>query len=225
MSIVVSDFDNTILDKNYLNNINAIKNFVSRGNTFIIATGRNIESIKSEVDKYNIPVEYYICNDGAVIYDKYLTVIYRKDIDEYIAKEIIKILNNDLNIAEAFIDNTNGYSKDIRNVNKIIAKPIDMHKAEFVLSRIVKSYPCVIGYLSKHFININNNLASKGNALKYLVNFYHLDENEIYTIGDGVNDIDLISNYLGFTVSSAIDDLKSSSYKTVSSLEELLNRL
>jgi len=225
MSIVVSDFDNTILDKNYLNNINAIKNFVSRGNTFIIATGRNIESIKSEVDKYNIPVEYYICNDGAVIYDKYLTVIYRKDIDEYIAKEIIKILNNDLNIAEAFIDNTNGYSKDIRNVNKIIAKPIDMHKAEFVLSRIVKSYPCVIGYLSKHFININNNLASKGNALKYLVNFYHLDENEIYTIGDGVNDIDLISNYLGFTVNSAIDDLKSSSYKTVSSLEELLNRL
>lgn len=225
MSIVISDFDNTILDKNYINNIKAIKDFVNRGNTFIIATGRNIASIKSEVDKYNIPVEYFICNDGAVIYDKYLTIIYRKDIEEYVAKEIIKILNNDLNIAEAFIDNTNGYSKDIRNVNKIIAKPIDMHKAEFVLSRIVKSYPSVIGYLSSHFININNAETSKGIALKYLVNFYHFDENEIYTIGDGKNDYDLISNYLGFTVNSAIDDLKSSSYKTVTSLEELLNRL
>ena len=39
MSIVISDFDNTILDKNYLNNIKAIKNFVNRGNMFIIGDG------------------------------------------------------------------------------------------------------------------------------------------------------------------------------------------
>ena len=225
MSIVVSDFDNTVFDANYMNNIKAIKDFVNRGNMFIIATGRNITSLKSEVDKYNIPVEYFICNDGAVIYDKFLNIIYRKDIDEYVAKEIIKILNNDYNIAEAFIDNTNGYSKDIKNVNKIIAKPIDMKKAEIVLSKIVKTYPNIIGYVSRHYININSCLTSKGIALDYLVDFYHFDKNEIYTIGDGENDIDLIKKYFGFTVSSAIDDLKSSSFKTISSLEELLKRL
>ena len=86
-------------------------------------------------------------------------------------------------------------------------------------------YPNVIGYVSKNYININSSLTSKGKAIDYLISFYHFDKNDIYTIGDGKNDIDMITNFLGFTISGAPIDLKNNSFKTISSLEELLNRL
>ena len=97
MRVVVSDFDNTIYNENYLKNIDLIKDFIARKNKFIIATGRNLSSLLKEIDKFNLDIEYYICNDGAVIYDKYKNIVYRMDIDSYIAKNIFEMLKADDN--------------------------------------------------------------------------------------------------------------------------------
>ena len=45
-------------------NIEAIKKFVDNGNMFIIATGRNLHQLLNDLVGYEIPVSYYICNDG-----------------------------------------------------------------------------------------------------------------------------------------------------------------
>lgn len=69
--ILASDFDNTIYveDKNQLQeNIKYIKLWM-RENIFVITTGRSYYSIYPLLVKNNIPYNYLICNNGAMVFD------------------------------------------------------------------------------------------------------------------------------------------------------------
>ena len=73
MHIIASDFDRTLYveDENVLKmNIQAINKFISKGNTFIIITGRMYTDIKLLLDKYNINYTFLICEDGAKIFNE-----------------------------------------------------------------------------------------------------------------------------------------------------------
>ena len=51
--VLVVDYDRTLFINNndMLNNIKAINNFRSKGNIFVIATGRTYSSLKKEIDQ------------------------------------------------------------------------------------------------------------------------------------------------------------------------------
>ena len=69
-----SDVDGTLIHKpaGHLHpsfkNENVIQNFVGAGHAFIMATGRGIRDIRTIAQKLNIPVEYAIAYNGAIIY-------------------------------------------------------------------------------------------------------------------------------------------------------------
>ncbi len=59
------------------------------------------------------------------------------------------------------------------------------------------------------FINIISKNASKGNALEALIQFLEIDYQEVMAIGDGVNDVSLISAAgLGVAMDNAPEELK-----------------
>ena len=70
MKVIVSDFDETFYDANFVDNINLVNKWQKSGNNFVIATGRGLHSLRNIIDNYSIKADYYICNDGAVIYDR-----------------------------------------------------------------------------------------------------------------------------------------------------------
>ena len=82
MKVLVSDFDLTLYDDNYANNVLAIKKFVKEGNIFIIATGRSMYDL--ERDLVDIPCKWYICKDGASIYN-----------DKKELYKVLKLLSNE----------------------------------------------------------------------------------------------------------------------------------
>ena len=43
---------------------------LKKKNKFVIATGRSIYQLRKVIDNYEIFADYYICNDGGVIFDK-----------------------------------------------------------------------------------------------------------------------------------------------------------
>lgn len=223
MKIVVSDFDNTFFDNKFESNIDKINRFVEEGNIFIIATGRNIIQLQNEIHNKSIKCSYYICNDGAIIFDKYLNVIYRKDIDKNIVKSVFDILNSNTNILETYIDTTNGYVTDYNNdCNKIISKPKDRKKAQQLLLELIKKYPSINGYLSDNWININNCNVSKGNAIEYLKKYFNISNNKIYTIGDNINDLSMMQKYNSFAIANN-PELECNSKHVVNSFDEFLS--
>ena len=69
MKFIASDFDETIyLVNNEITtkeNITAIRDFISKGNSFCIISGRNYTDIKVLLNELDIPYTYLICEDGA----------------------------------------------------------------------------------------------------------------------------------------------------------------
>jgi len=190
MKILISDFDGTMFDSDFNKNIDLVNNFVSSGNIFILASGRSLYDLKKVIDNYHIKIDYYICNDGATIYDEFCNIIYRKDIENSAASKIMKTLKEET--SEFYIDTTNGLTSDIdRSVNRIIVRYKDKKKANELLNKLKKEIPNINGYLSTNWINITNKSVSKGNAIEYLINFYNLDSNNIITMGNDVNDISM----------------------------------
>lgn len=162
MKVIVSDFDGTLFDNNQINCLDKINKFISDGNIFIIATGRNISSLKKDLDKFNLSCNYFICNDGAIIFDQYLNIIYRTDIDSAIIRPLYNELKDDENILEVLLDTGNGYIDDInRPANKMIARYFSRQKALNLVNKINSQYPSVSSYVSDNWINITKKLKRK----------------------------------------------------------------
>lgn len=223
MKILVSDFDGTFFDKNYLENINKVNKFVDEGNMFIIATGRSINNLKTDINQYNIKYSYLICSDGASIYDNKNNNLYVCDIDRNLINPICDLLDKDPNIFLTFIENDNIVSGT--NANSIAGKFVDKEKCKSLVETINKEFPLVNAYLSEFHINIRNKKVSKYEAIKFLVSNCNLKTDNIYTIGDDINDIEMCQNFNSFSFYNADDSIKSVSKKLVNNFSEAIDIL
>ena len=192
MKVIVSDFDGTLYRNNQILYQDKINKFVIGGNIFIIATGRNMTSLKKDLDKFKLNPSFYICNDGALILDQYYNVIYRLDIDEEMIRPLYNDLKNDDNVLEVLIDTGNGYIDDVnRSANKLIARYYDKSKAINLVNSLNSKYPSIFGYVSNNWINITKRTETKGKAIDFLANYYNFKKYPIYVIGNDINDLSM----------------------------------
>lgn len=209
MKIIASDFDNTFFTKDYINNIKIINEFVDKDNMFIIVTGRNISHLLKDIKGYNIKYSYLICNDGGIIYDKNLKVIYRNDIDSVISKKIYDELRDNDAVLEPLIDTSFKLTTFFETpANAIIVRPFDANKTRDLLVKLETNYPQIHGYISENWLNITDINTSKANGIKFLEEKLNLNHNDIHTIGDAINDIPMIKQYNGYIVSNSSPELK-----------------
>lgn len=192
MKLIVSDFDLTFFDENYDENIELINNFVDKGNMLVIATGRSCELLKKEIENKNIKFKYLICSDGAVILDENLNILRQIVFDDYIT-EIIEILKKDTNLLSIDIDSNN------LGISGVYCVFNDMEYAKKVLENILNKYN-VDGYVTNHGINIINKGISKLDGIDYIKDILKIKEEDIYTVGDNVNDLEMIEKYNGYWI-------------------------
>ena len=89
-----------------------------------------------------------------------------------------------------------------------------------------KYYSSVNCYkVSKDMIEIISKEINKSKAIKLLADYYNLDKNEIYTIGDGYSDIQMVKDYNGFAMEDSVEELKIVAKKEYKSVSELINEL
>ena len=224
MKILASDFDKTLFTKDYLKNIRKINEFVDKGNIFIIVTGRNITHLKPDIKGYNLKYDYLICNDGGIIFDKNNKVIFRKDIDPSLVKTIYDILEEEENMIFVAIDNSIAYVNDTKDLaNAIIGIPKDVEKAYNLLQDILNKFPNVHGYISDRWLNITNKEVNKGNSLKYIQKLLDVPNDDIYTIGDNINDISMNQLYNGYAMEHSHSELIKISKGTIKSVSDLID--
>lgn len=225
MKILISDLDNDIV-LNGKEQIESIKRFTREGNIFICATDKAINYIADHLSLMDINIEYFICNDGAAIFDKYYNIIYRKDMRSDVVRPIINMLKDDDNILETFIDTTHGFVSDTEKcANGIVARPFDKEKAEVLLNKIVLKYPSVHGHVNDNWLNIIDIEVNKKTAIEYLIDNYHLNKDDIYVLGQGVNDLEMVENFKSYVLKDSKEDLKKFAIKEVENISELVDIL
>lgn len=233
MKILVSDFDNSFYTKDYSIDeaIMRIKEFRSKGNIFILATGRSVTNLLKELSNYDPYIyDYLLCNDGAIIYDDNLSELARNDLTHNNRHGIVMMLNASDSITKVTIDN--GYdfleNPDAEGVRLVGTLDIDKKdKAQELLNDILDKYKEYTGYLSTYSMIILNNYMNKGYALNNLCELQGFNKDDIYTLGDEVNDYQLIRDYKGYAIEGSnkiLDSVKTGNVKNIGELIDLIEK-
>lgn len=228
MKILVSDFDYTFFTLSYKENIDAVQQFVAEdeNNMFIIATGRNLKQVLIDLEGLYVPYFFLICNDGALIYNRKNELLYENEIPKEVVKPIFERLDSCRFLSEAYIDTGTEYTIDTEEkAIKMIAKPLNYKKTEKFLTKLLSDFPEVDGYISENWINITSKEASKGNAISILTDKFHLNKEDVYVIGDGVNDLSMFEEYKGYAITDAVDIIKEKAIDNVSTFKELIEKI
>ena len=221
IKMIATDIDGTILDWSYGGFTPAVKNCIKKlsdlGIKVVLVTGRMHDSAKVMADELGLktPIVSY---QGGMIKDTEGKIFYRKTLDSERATEIIKwARDNNIHINlylddVLYVENDNDavkkYTKvryvnykvcsfddlKIKNVNKILAIDYnDIEKVTGWVEYLSKKYPDL--YIVKstpNFCEISNIDAKKSCAVEYLRKEWGLKKEEVLTIGDQNNDIELL---------------------------------
>ena len=202
--ILISDYDGTFYqnDLDIKKNIDKVNEFRTLGNLFVLATGRSYVDLKQKIDKYEIPYDYLILNHGALLLSKDLEIIKVFTLDKELSDSILDYANNNKDIYDVVLINT--FKKrvdDTSNVVKIILKLYSYEKAFEVKNYIDESYTNIRSYLVRdedyYLVEIVSSEASKSFMIEKILEKEKIVKKNVFTIGDGINDIDMIKNYNG----------------------------
>ena len=233
MKILVSDFDDSFYTKDYSieEAVKKIKEFRNKGNKFILATGRSVTNLLKELSNYDPYIyDYLLCNDGSIIYDSNLSELFRDDLIHENRHGIVMMLNASDAISKVTIDNgydflENPDSEGVRLVGTI--EDSKRKEANELLNDVLDKYKDYTGYLSRHSMIILNNYMDKGYALNKLCELKDFNKDDIYTLGDEINDYQLVKDFKGYTVvgaNKALDKVKNGTVNNIGELIDLIEK-
>lgn len=228
--ILVSDYDKTFYlnDEDIEKNKIAINEFRKRENIFIIATGRSYFDFHNKVDLYKFNYDYVIINHGATILDKNDNILANFQIKD----EIIPEIKNDLKLEKSIkgfccskLESRVDFNhKDLTKINvgynskdEAISINININNK---YSQFINSYQ-----IAETSLEIISNETNKSKAIDLLLNRLNIKRQNVYTIGDGYSDIEMVKNFNGYAMQESVDELKNVAQKEYSSVSELINEI
>lgn len=248
--LLASDFDGTLTDSNGLipeSNIKAIKYFISEGGRFTISTGRTKIGFHKYSDEFiNAPV---ILGNGAMAYDyKKEEIVFVNSIESENAEALRNIyrMNAPLSMELYSVDHK-AYvlTPDKRSIEHFRGLEIPDYTVITEISEEIFPLVKVMLSVGERTAEVQNNLrntemmnmcfipcdgpfveilskeAGKGKALHQLARFYGFDKNNVYAVGDGSNDTDmLMAAEIGFVPENGSVLAKKVADKTVCSSDD-----
>ena len=229
--ILVSDYDNTfyINDNDIKNNIKKVETFRNKKNIFVIATGRSYYDFTKKLKDYPIKYDYLIINHGATILDFNGNIKENYIIDENTKNFLIQDLelyDQDTMFACSILESR--VSIKSHNITKIHKQFPTIEEAKKMNGIINNKYSNhIISYLipANNAIEIISSKTNKANAINKIAKIENVNTQNIFTIGDSYNDIEMIENFNGFCVQNAEKEVKNISIKEFTSVSELINEI
>ena len=228
--LIVSDYDQTfyINDEDIEKNKRAVSEFEKCGNIFIIATGRSFFDFKNRSNAYNIDYNYVILNHGATIIDKKDDIIYDFSIDNKVIPEIKKEVNLDESIKHFCCSGLESRVEfEYGNLTKIYVKYDTREKAMEINESLNKKFNKYITsyYVTGNAVEVISNKTNKSKAIRLLMKKFNIDDKNVYTIGDGFSDIEMVKDFNGYCMIESVDELKKVAIKEYASVSDLIGEV
>lgn len=235
--ILISDFDDTLYFNGVIHDedILRINQFRDAGNLFVIATGSSLTSFKEKIQSYPIKYDYLIVNHGSSIY-KNDSLVYNTLIDRNILNEIIS--KYDLMNPSQYILKSNTYGNFFSTSEEGLVKPTDLGITKIHLAFNKINYDQEVSYLQykyknqlniyevfSYHIEMISKKSSKITAIKQVIEQEKIKDEDVYTIGDGYSDIEMIKEFNGYSMSHAVSKLKQYAVGEVDSVSLLIQMI
>ena len=198
MKLLASDYDRTLYtnEKNLMLNMKAIKKFRLYCNKFVLVTGRSFKSIKKEIEYYNIKYDYLACNNGLIVFDDKDNIIDSSLLVQADLNYIYELLNGNKDVKRFEFYGVNDCVYELNNILEVYVK--------FKNIKILKQYKKYIetGRAGIRCFTIGNkmfisNNRTKADAVEFIRNLDDIDIDDVYTVGDSVNDLEMLERYNG----------------------------
>ncbi len=221
--IFASDYDGTLYKDHIIreSDLIAIQEFRRLGHKFGIVTGRCIDSIRHEIDKYKIPVDFLIGINGGVVLDHEYNELFSSKMDSDVADEILELVdsfgvdfygtNDGYRISRSFSEGyeTNSFEPNIKvhSVEEIKktgilsmyvwsgsnerAKELSGLINDMFGTRGIYSFPNTVA------VDVGVHNVTKATGIDLIRSHYGY-QGHVYTIGDSYNDVPMIKEFHGF---------------------------
>ena len=230
--ILISDYDGTFYqnDLDIKKNIDKVTEFRTLGNLFVLATGRSYVDLKQKIDKYEIPYDYLILNHGALLLSKKLEILNVFTLDKELVGSVLEYANNNKDIYDVvLIDVFKKKVIDTSNAVKIMLKLYSYDNALDVKKYIDERYTNIKCYYEKednhYLVEIVSSKASKSLMIEKILVREKIVKDNVFTIGDGVNDIDMIRNFNGYRVINSCKELDSITNRVIDNVSDLIEKI
>lgn len=199
MKLLVSDYDGTFRTniKNLKLNIEAVNKFMEAGNKFAIATARDFNSIKGEIFKYDIKYDYLICNNGLIIFDRKNNIVSKTTIKEEDIKFIYNSFISEEKLCSSKLFDLNGLTCVVRDILEIGVKFEDKASAtkyreylEYIRANLRCDQLGKVLYIGSY--------SNKATAIYEIQDMENIEQEDIYTVGNSINDEEMLYEFNGF---------------------------
>jgi len=198
-----------------------VKNFIKKGNKFVIATGRAQFMIEKNMDDLGLKPDYYITNAGTFLLDQQKKVIYNTNLALPVLKDLLDYLKT-INLESVIYADKLGeyylFTNAVDAEKKAEKRPIlnqdydALYGKEIACFKILDSpivLAKVIEDLEKHFSNqitlivntdsslleIHPKSSSKWHAVVHLQKLLNIPNDQIIVAGDDDNDVTMLDAY------------------------------
>lgn len=241
--ILFADFDRTLFfrddDGKTRANLDAIKKWRSAGNQFCITTGRSYRSITEQLPEMKELCDYSIVDGGSIVLSKTDELIKAFYFDPAVVSGIVEFSKSFSEVPATFYYTPNSEDAEYKteNITKLrlwfndtallATVAMEIRKKfpvfAFILERCIPSHQALIG--KNGFVEIIPIGFGKSNAIKYLLQEKNILPEDVITIGDGFNDLEMICDFNGFAVEGSELANARGELKTTESISSLLDFL
>lgn len=229
---LVSDFDKTFYtdDNGIKNNIDKVKEFRNQENIFAIATGRSFDDFTQELKKFYIEYDYLIINHGATLLDRNNKLIRNYPIDNNAKEDIKRVFNiiddENMFVCKGLESRTSINQDDITKIHIRFNTSDEQFKSNDILNtkykQYIKSYPIIGLYNAIEIISSNTD---KSIAINEIAQIENINPNNIYTVGDSFNDLEMLEAFHGFCMINSEEAVKSKFPNKCTSVAEIIDKL
>lgn len=226
MFLLATDYDGTLYtDYNNLKiNIKYINDFMNNGNKFMIVTGRSFTSIKKEIDRYNIKYDYLSCNNGLITFDNKDNVINSSILDIGDLEYIYYLLENFSDSKEIKLYNFYGESYSFRDILEVYAKFKSITSLKQFKQYMKTNLPNIKCYQTFNKLFISNNI-TKADAVSFIQKLNNMDTDNVYTVGDNSNDIEMLRKFNGNKMLFSYPSLWKEKIPTINEVHTLVKKI
>ncbi len=241
MKIICSDYDGTLNHGGITEEkLSAIRKWQENGNLFAVVSGRQAD-FYYELRKKDIPVDFLLACNGAVITDKAYNIISSSICEEDIGNELTEFLFSlgcpfvYFNGKESFRIKNKEFPeeegtdyeplKKLLDFNQISTAHDTFRKAAFVTERIREKFGEFLNPLQNGTcIDVVPSGIDKAEGIHILLRHLGLGAESVIAVGDNVNDEAMIREFYSYAMANGVDSIKKLADNITVSIEELIER-
>lgn len=235
MKLAASDYDGTLLRHGEISreDLEAIRAWRAEGHIFGLATGRDLNMTRCEVEKRKIPFDFLICNTGASIYDQDYIPLHLSALPARAAAEVldhpaaqgsryflisrggrtyINVWSCESWLAGLGLELTPIEEPEARRMVGIHQIGLEFDTVEEAREKAGQFNRDFGIYMTSHQSGICVDLVpagvDKGTGLALLMELKGWQPEEVLTIGDSENDLSMLSQYHGFAIEGSREEVR-----------------